>query len=1480
MSFSVCSMFGDLVRTQVTVGQCILFLWLAGALIRIAGLLWKLLLHRRQRCSIQLQGPESRLMDLFKETARELGYNGEVRLAVSADAATAYQIGYRCPFILLPRNIWTFSEWDVRNMLRHELCHFLGRDLWVKTSLQVLTCLLWWIPFLYPIGDWLNQSLEMSCDRRACQGFSEEQRLAYLDTLLRLMRNPPPETAGVSAHGSGKSGETLRRFQEILRDEGPEIKQRRYVAMRKIALRGLLGRKRDTALLWTVVVLAFLFLALPTTLVTSLNATDTAQRVDTYGKWQVMGANMTPAAAEAMLEGEEGAATPVIEVSGADYFQGDNTFQLGVYSPELADMGSFQLREGRWPEARNEVALEYARLASLDLEVGDTFTVQTALELPASEEHKEAYRAGLEADKEAYRSVLRENCLDVFRSGDWEIYISLTDMFVGINDGTVGLGENILRAGDLTFKTDIYQGEVFMEWSQYAPKDQGLSFFLWWYNNYYRYANLFRDEENPDGLEVPLEELTEEQFLQAVDLFLESRYLPRYYVEPKSGKSDLLGVDELSAWMKYEDDSPMSVQLTYTYTICGIIDTYTDHWDSGLVNLPSGFITEENYQLLRSGVDAALEKYPDFSNVEFPQMVLLGGGDTSSLFLEAIPVYNRMLLENCDFTAPYYREWIPPEDIEDIGEEGAILNMDNLKCQIVFQVALADPVHPSMENVRSVWAWISMENASGVREGMEGRLIPYVSDRLLGEEEGYIAYYSVWGQPEQLVETEENRFVLMQESVENLSYNTYRYEMLAPVIGDLDTAVVAFDLDGERFDVPLADFLSKDFTVNGLAPIEPGRPALADHLEDQDDFCGLRVNRLAYPASSEGTGTLLALVMGMLFVTVVCAVFQICFTQIRRRLRRVVLMKAMGAETRQIAAMMIWEFLYFWASALPVGAALGLLGAWAVTKALSVSQGRNVLLAVVPQVLLLALLAGTLALLLGMMIPAVMAVGVPLTGRTIRKKPLAPPKKETKQDFFHVSLRGLAAKKGRTVGSFALCTFMMTIVVLCLFLGFRFLSAYRETVVRDGKPDYLLRSAYAMSPRQREEYLAELDGLGVCGEIKSYFVGEDVDLDRGAWAESPLLTVAAGEGAESYPINLYTIDSADPLFQDFQAAATAGSLHLDTFDAGGEVLLAVPLYRDTGKINETLLKSVTGWDRLAAAGIKTTYFAEYDGVFQRDETIQAGDVIQLAAESVTIKGTQYEVTDTNASVTVGAVLYYFPDTGLWPLSGSGEGYHMVASPALLSKLLPEACITRDTQSAKAIFVQQNTLGAMEGNFGLTDFYITCGENVTKEEADTALLIFARNHYMEIEVYHESSEKLLRDSVSNILLACLLGMTAVLLALVIFYNTISSDIEQERSRIGILQSLGVSNRLFTARQAATGLTASSIALAAANLLLWTGVAVFAGATGAVLGNLLWGYPVLGHVLLCLGLAAVIVFLFVLPMRTLRHYLPVENIRAGK
>ncbi|MBR3935572.1 MAG: hypothetical protein IKJ57_03395, partial [Oscillospiraceae bacterium] len=487
-------------------------------------------------------------------------------------------------------------------------------------------------------------------------------------------------------------------------------------------------------------------------------------------------------------------------------------------------------------------------------------------------------------------------------------------------------------------------------------------------------------------------------------------------------------------------------------------------------------------------------------------------------------------------------------------------------------------------------------------------------------------------------------------------------------------------------------------------------------------------------------------------------------------------------------------------------------------------------------------------------------------------------------DFINITLRGLYANRGRTLGNAALCIFMMLIMTLCVFIGFRFMTPYRETVQRDNRPDYFLQLPFSASDRQLPEYIAELEALGVCESIEVQRTAPDavlskdsIDsflLDRAFGNNLKIITDSFGaDDFEGYPVELYAVSSDSESFEKFNSAATVGTIDKEAFDAGKEILVLIPLYKDNGKGSDSA--EGTGWERVSSSGIDTTFYEEYKHIYKKDGGLSVGDRITIGAQTRYVGGIKYDYKIITETVKVGAIIYYFPNEGVWPISGSDEGYQIICSSKFAGHILPNSMRTRSSNEIRSFKIMYVSTG-----YGTTDFYLNAKEGLSKYDVDTTLLIYARSEYMDIEFYHESNSKLLQDAINNILLVCLLGLTAVLLALIIFANTVTSDIEQERNRIGILQSLGVSNKQFIKRQLYIGLVSSGIALIIANIVLWGAVAIYAAFSDAVLGNLLWGYPWILHIILCFVLAAIITLLYIMPMYNLRHYLPIENIKTRK
>ena len=194
----------------------------------------------------------------------------------------------------------------------------------------------------------------------------------------------------------------------------------------------LLGKKKDTFLLWSVVALAFLFLVLSTTLITSLNKTDEEQRRSTYGCWQIMvsdseltGVNLSEETEKILLTddiisgltslSESSVVLPMVSVSGIDYFSGDNEYYITPFSEEFVKSGNLSLKEGKWPSEKNEIALEYARLSSLNLKLGDSFTVISQINIPGNDEYLARLDEIIELSKE---DILNEG-KDIYQRKAW-----------------------------------------------------------------------------------------------------------------------------------------------------------------------------------------------------------------------------------------------------------------------------------------------------------------------------------------------------------------------------------------------------------------------------------------------------------------------------------------------------------------------------------------------------------------------------------------------------------------------------------------------------------------------------------------------------------------------------------------------------------------------------------------------------------------------------------------------------------------------------------------------------------------------------------------------------------------------------------------------------------------------------------------------------------------------------------------------------
>lgn len=120
--------------------------------------------------------------------------------------------------VLIPDD--TYTDDELRLMFLHECFHIKNKDLWIKLLVQIYCCLFWWNPIAYLLKSDLDTTLELKCDLNATKGFSDLEKLAYVETLknrsIAVSRRKTPFVVSAEFADSKKKTKLLERVKAIL----------------------------------------------------------------------------------------------------------------------------------------------------------------------------------------------------------------------------------------------------------------------------------------------------------------------------------------------------------------------------------------------------------------------------------------------------------------------------------------------------------------------------------------------------------------------------------------------------------------------------------------------------------------------------------------------------------------------------------------------------------------------------------------------------------------------------------------------------------------------------------------------------------------------------------------------------------------------------------------------------------------------------------------------------------------------------------------------------------------------------------------------------------------------------------------------------------------------------------------------------------------------------------------------------------------
>lgn len=168
-----------------TIGEVLWFLWIAGAAAALMLRVVQYLCFSKMlgKCSGYFQHDMGTVIGRINE---RFGKDQHFQVLYAPEMCTPAIWGLMEPKILMPNNDYTDKDLDY--ILRHEMMHFYRRDILVKLLCEMLCIAYWWNPAAYLLRSLITRVIEINVDCRVTVGMSKEEKLEYLECIVKAMK--------------------------------------------------------------------------------------------------------------------------------------------------------------------------------------------------------------------------------------------------------------------------------------------------------------------------------------------------------------------------------------------------------------------------------------------------------------------------------------------------------------------------------------------------------------------------------------------------------------------------------------------------------------------------------------------------------------------------------------------------------------------------------------------------------------------------------------------------------------------------------------------------------------------------------------------------------------------------------------------------------------------------------------------------------------------------------------------------------------------------------------------------------------------------------------------------------------------------------------------------------------------------------------------------------------------------------------------
>lgn len=180
-------------QSPFTIMECFAFLWIVLASVFLIFMAWKYFHFRKILLRIR---DFSRPIDqeIAQKILQEAKLDKKLNLVINHNIERPFLFGIRKGTIFLPKR--QYSERELRCIVKHEISHYQRKDNGKKLFLEILRGVFWWDPFVHLMAENFNHILEVQCDLLSIRNFSKEEKIDYLETILKMIKEESLQKEG------------------------------------------------------------------------------------------------------------------------------------------------------------------------------------------------------------------------------------------------------------------------------------------------------------------------------------------------------------------------------------------------------------------------------------------------------------------------------------------------------------------------------------------------------------------------------------------------------------------------------------------------------------------------------------------------------------------------------------------------------------------------------------------------------------------------------------------------------------------------------------------------------------------------------------------------------------------------------------------------------------------------------------------------------------------------------------------------------------------------------------------------------------------------------------------------------------------------------------------------------------------------------------------------------------------------------------